>query len=111
MFNIKSILFSAFALLSMSFSAYADNSYGLKSNIQMVSSCTASTGSSATSKLHFPTLPRLASQPCRHHPSQKAAVPVLYGMTYTAHKTIPSVMASDQRVSSKICAQPLTNMV
>lgn len=34
MFNIKSILFSAFALLSMSFSAYADNSYGLKSNIQ-----------------------------------------------------------------------------
>lgn len=34
MFNIKSILFSVFALLSMSFSAYADNSYGLKSNIQ-----------------------------------------------------------------------------
>lgn len=34
MFNIKPILFSAFALLSMSFSAYADNSYGLKSNIQ-----------------------------------------------------------------------------
>lgn len=34
MFNIKSILFSAFALLSMSFSAYADNSYELKSNIQ-----------------------------------------------------------------------------
>lgn len=34
MFNIKSILFSAFALFSMTFSAYADNSYGLKSNIQ-----------------------------------------------------------------------------
>lgn len=34
MFNIKSILFSAFALLSMASSVYADNSYGLKSNIQ-----------------------------------------------------------------------------
>lgn len=34
MFNIKSILFSAFALFSMTFSAYADNSYGLKDNIQ-----------------------------------------------------------------------------
>ena len=34
MFNIKSILFSAFALFSMTFSAFADNSYGLKSNIQ-----------------------------------------------------------------------------
>ena len=34
MFNIKSILFSAFVLFSMTFSAYADNSYGLKSNIQ-----------------------------------------------------------------------------
>ena len=34
MFNIKSILFSAFALFSMTFSAFADNSYGLKDNIQ-----------------------------------------------------------------------------
>ena len=34
MFNIKSILFSAFVLFCMTFSAYADNSYGLKSNIQ-----------------------------------------------------------------------------